>query len=360
MEQFFCKTKLMTGTRIFGALAQMDIGRVFLVCDPFFRENGTAQALLDAAKARESYVFSDVKANPDVQTAAKGAAQLRAFAPDTVVALGGGSAMDAAKAMRYFSGQPSRLIAVPTTSGSGSEVTDFAVLTHNSVKYPLVDESMCPDVALLDGALLGALPQSLIADGGFDLVSHAVEAWAARNASALSDLYALRALQIAFADLCASFRADTSVRLSVHEAATMAGIAFSNAGLGLCHALSHSLGGEFHVPHGRLNAILLPAVMEHNATVGCRRYADLARRLGLSDGGDTVAFRALKNALLRLRRNLRLPQTFAEAGVSPTQLRQKTPSLIAATLADPCCATNPLPPTSALVAQILTEVTGSE
>lgn len=360
MEQFFCKTKLITGTHIFGALAQMHISRLFLVCDPFFRENGTAQALLDAAACAHTFVFSEVKADPDVRTAAKGAAALRAFAPDTVVALGGGSTMDAAKAMLYFSGQSVRLIAVPTTSGSGSEVTDFAVLTHEGVKHPLVDERLRPDIALLDGSVLTALPPSLVADGGFDLVSHALEAWAATNASALSDMYATEALRRAFADLPASFRADATVRLRIHEAATMAGIAFSNAGLGLCHALSHSLGGEFHIPHGRLNAILLPVVMEHNATVGCHRYALLARSLGLSGASDALAYRALKNALLRLRRNLRLPQTLAEVGISPPQVRQKAEQLVSAALEDPCCMTNPLPPTRASVTQILTEVTGGE
>lgn len=360
MEHFFCKTEIISGAHAFDALAQLHISRLFLVCDPFFRDNGTAQILSDAAKAEDSFVFSDISPDPDVRTVAKGVAALRAFAPDTVVALGGGSAMDAAKAILYFSEQSAHLIAVPTTSGSGSEVTDFAILTHEGVKHPLVDARLRPDIALLDASVLTALPPSLVADGGFDLVSHAVEAWVATHASALSDMCALRALKTAFACLPASFRSDTSVRLNVHEAATMAGIAFSNAGLGLCHALSHSLGGEFHIPHGRLNAILLPAVVEHNATVGCHRYAALARELGLSAASDAPAFRALKNALLCLRRNLRLPQTLSEAGISPTQVRQKTESLVTAALEDPCCQTNPLPPTRSLVSQILAEVTGSE
>ena len=147
------------------------------------------------------------------------------------------------------------MVAVPTTSGSGSEVTDFAILTHNGVKHPLVDPRLRPDVAILDEELLMGLPKSLIADGGFDVIAHAVEAFVARDAGTITDCFAREAFCTAYAALPASYAGRKEVRLKVHRAATMAGIAFTQAGLGLCHAMSHALGGMFHLPHGRLNAI---------------------------------------------------------------------------------------------------------
>lgn len=356
MNEFFCKTKIISGSGAVAALGQMHIRRLFLVCDPFFAKNGTADAVVKAANPEDAHIFSQVVPDPSVTLAAQGAAAVREFQPDTIVALGGGSAMDSAKAMAYFSGLQPYFVAIPTTSGSGSEVTNFAILTHEGVKHPLVDDRLRPDAAILDSRLTQSLPPALIAEGGFDLVSHAVEAYAASGAGALSDTLAQQALKIALKYLPASFGGDTAVRLEIHNAATMAGIAFSCGGLGLCHAISHSLGGEFHIPHGRLNAILLPAVMEQNATGCLGRYAALSRNLGLTSGSDMMAFRALKNALLRLRRNLQLPETLAQCGI--TLPPDKVEKLVDAALADPCCATNPVRPSREMVRAILREVNG--
>lgn len=358
MEAFTCQTKIISGSGAISALEQLHIRRLFLVCDPFFQKNGKADAVIAAAKCAESYRFAEVKPDPSVELVAEGCAALSQFRPDAVVALGGGSAMDTAKAMAYFSKLRPILVAIPTTSGSGSEVTDFAILTHGGIKHPLVDESLRPDLAILDSDLVASLPPTLIADGGFDLICHAVEAFVAKNANSFSDLLAKQAFQTAMESLCASFSGDTSVRGAIHKGATMAGIAFSNAGLGVCHAISHSLGGEFHIPHGRLNAILLPAVIDQNATVSCHRYAMLARAAGLSGGSDVMALRALKNGLLRLRRNLQLPETLLQAGVSATLVQKKMDDLVAAALADPCCKTNPVMPDDAMIRKIITEVTG--
>ena len=358
MEQFLCPTRIIAGIGAMAALKELNIKRLFLVSDPFFAKNGTAQALIKVAGSPEARIFSDVIPDPPVTLAAKGAALIKQFCPDAVIALGGGSAMDAAKAMRYFSGVRSLLVAVPTTSGSGSEVTDFAILTHEGVKHPLVDEKLKPDVAILDSDLVTSLPQALVAEGGFDLISHAVEAYVATGRGSFSDILAVAALKTALEELVPSFEGDRSSRDSMHIAATMAGMAFSQAGLGLCHAISHSLGGEFHLPHGRLNAILLPAVMEQNALHCGARYAALARAVGLSGSSDLMAQRSLKNALLRLRRSLQLPESLAQAGISPAEVRQKSDALIRATLADPCCSGNPVQPTEETVRIILFQVMG--
>ena len=358
MERFFCKTRIIAGPGSLATLSELHIKRLLIVADPYFIENGTANHIAHISKAEHTEVFSKVVPDPSVILAAEGTKIVQQFQPDTILALGGGSAMDCAKAMAYFSGLPVRFVAVPTTSGSGSEVTDFAILTHDGVKHPLVDSKLQPDIAILDSDLLASLPKKLVAETGFDLISHAMEAWAATDAGQISDALAFDALRTAFSALPKSYAGDQNARLQIHTAATMAGMAFASAGLGLCHALSHALGGEFHTPHGRLNAILLPSVIEYNAEGALRRYGELSRRLGFSAGSDTIALRALKNALLRLRRELDLPSTLVEAGIDGALVAQQSDALVAAALADPCCTTNPIKPQEQHVRRILAEVTG--
>lgn len=358
MEQFECKTKILSGPGAVSALAELGAKRLFLVTDPYFAKNGTAERIAKITGAAETEVFDQVAPDPSVALAAEGTARVKAFRPDVIVALGGGSAMDLAKAVSWFSGEKMALVAIPTTSGSGSEVTDFAILTHNHVKHPLVDPRLRPNMAILDSDLLKELPPGLVADTGFDVLAHAVEAFVASNAGAVTDALAKDAFCACFATLPASFAGRQEVRLRLHQAATMAGMAFTQAGLGLCHALSHSLGGVFHVPHGRLNAILLPAVIGTNAHVAAGRYAVLARAAGLGGSADTVAVRNLRSALVRLRSDLKLPGTLQAAGIAPRELWENMERIVKATLEDPCCATNPLTVEDFMVRRILEEVTG--
>ena len=352
MGQFSCPTKIVTGEAR-SVLKELGLQRLLVVADPFFRD-GAAQKLVEASGAEAEYFF-DVEPDPSVTLAAKGAALVKELQPDAVVALGGGSAMDLAKSMTWFAGSNAKLVAIPTTSGSGSEVTDFAILTHEGVKHPLVDSQLRPSVAILDGTLVEKLPRALIADGGFDAMTHALEAYTATDADAFTDALAQEAFAAVLASLKPSFEGDLTARARVHSCATMAGLAFTQAGLGLCHALSHALGGALHLPHGRLNAILLPAVMEVNAPACGSRYAQLARKAGVVGQSDTVALRNLRNALLRLRRELGLPGTLAEAGTSLPPDRE---ALVAAVLADPCCRNNPMPVTEQTVKKVLRQVAG--
>ena len=317
MEEFQLNTKIVSGPGAIGVLGQEKARRVFLVTDPFFVKNGMADRVVRAAGAESWEIFDGVQPDPSVDLAARGTARLKAFGPDLLIALGGGSAMDCAKAMAYFSGTDAPLAAIPTTSGSGSEVTDFAVLTH------------------------------------------AVEGYTASNAGTIPDLLAQDAFRTAFACLPASYAGDRSVRLRLHMASTLAGIAFSRSGLGLCHAMAHVLGGRFHIPHGRLNAILLPAVISGNAPAAQAKYARLARAAGLGGSADTVALRNLKNGLIRLRKDLGLPQTLSQAGAPPAQVWAATGEIVEAVLADPCCKTNPVPVEDYLVRRVLEEVTGN-
>ena len=358
MEKFSCGTTICSGAGAVSALRDLGARRLFLVTDPFFMKNGTADRIAKLTGAAEVEVFDRIRPDPTVELAAEGTARLKAFGPDLLVALGGGSAMDCAKAMAYFAKGTFLRVAIPTTSGSGSEVTDFAILTHNKVKHPLVDSALRPDMAILDSDLLQELPKGLIAETGFDVLTHAVEAYAARDAGTITDLYAREAFSSAYAALPASYAGNTSVRLKVHLAATMAGMAFTQAGLGLCHAMAHSLGGLFHVPHGRLNAILLPSVISCNAHVAGKKYAELSRAAGMGGSAETIGVRNLKNGLIRLRRELNLPETLAQAGVDPRSVWQNVETVVRATLADPCCASNPMPVEDFLVRRILEEVTG--
>lgn len=358
MERFSCNTAIVAGAGGVKELENLGIHRLLMVTDPYFEQNGEASRIAALAKAEKTQIFSGVQPDPTVEQVAKGVARIKEFDPDWVVALGGGSAMDCAKAMLWFSGVNAKLAAIPTTSGSGSEVTDFAVITHGECKHPLVDKKLLPQVAILDSDLLEKLPQRLIADAGFDVLTHAVEAFVAKNAGAISDALAKEAFCTAFAALPGSFGGRLEMRGRVHTAATMAGMAFSQAGLGLCHAFAHSLGGMFHVSHGRLGAILLPAVVGLNAQHHPGKYALLARSAGLGGSADTVAARNLKNGLVRLRKELNMPQTLAQAGIEPRCVQRAVPEIVEAVKADPCFATNPFVPEDYMLRRLLEEVTG--
>ena len=358
MDEFDCRTKIVSGAGAVQRLADFGALRLFLVTDPFFYKNGEAQRIAEVSKAECVEFFHNVRPDPTVELAAEGTAKLKAFKPDLIVALGGGSAMDCAKSMAFFAKTDAKLVAIPTTSGSGSEVTDFAILTHNKVKHPLIDWRRRPDVAILDSDLLRELPPALVAECGFDLISHALEAYVATGAGVFTDALAREAFCGAYNCLPASFAGRQDVRLRIHQGATMAGMAFSQAGLGLCHAMAHALGGMFHLPHGRLNAILLPSVVGANAHVAGSKYAELARAAGIGGSADIMAVRNLKNALVRLRRDLKLPETLAQAGIPTRDVWSATGEIVKATLADPCCKTNPMEVEDFLVRRILEEVTG--
>lgn len=358
MEEFSLKTKIYAGAGGVSVLEKFGAKRLMLVTDPYFMKNGTAQRIAEASKAEKVEYFDRVQPDPTVALAAEGTAKLRTFAPDLLVALGGGSAMDCAKAMAYFAQTDVPLVAIPTTSGSGSEVTDFAILTHGKAKHPLVDEKLRPAAAILDSDLLKELPPGLIADAGFDVLTHAMEAYVATGAGAFSDMLARESFRMAYAVLPASYAGKQEVRLKMHLASTMAGMAFSQAGLGLCHAIAHSLGGVFHVPHGRLNAVLLPAVVDCNANKVASRYAELARCAGMAGSADAVALRNLKNGLLRLRRELGLPGTLSQAGIPPRKLTENMPMIVEAVMEDPCIETNPIKVEEFLIRRVLEQVAG--
>ena len=358
MEVFDCGTKIVSGAGAVSHLARFHAKRLFLVTDPFFYQNGTAQRIAAESKAEQVQIFHEIRPDPTVELAAEGTSKLKSFKPDLIVALGGGSAIDTAKAMCYFAGDEVKFVAIPTTSGSGSEVTNFSVLSHGQVKYPLIHQKLQPNVAIIAEELVQTLPPKLVAEGGFDVLSHALEAVAATKGTDLSQALATDAFCTVFSNLTASYRGDTRVRGAVHLASTMAGIAFSQAGLGVCHALAHSLGGIFHLPHGMLNAILLPEVLSLNGAAAGSAYGKLAGRAGIGASSDTMSVRNLRNALLRLRKELHLPATLQEAGVSSGKLAENMEEILDTAMKDPCMQTNPVKADRGQLRRLLEAVAG--
>lgn len=346
MQNFTLGTRLCFGENALDALKNLKAERVLIITDPFFAENGTAGRVAALCKG-ETRIFAEVQPDPPLDLVAKGIQTLNTFQPDALLALGGGSAIDCAKGIRSLGKSDAMLIAVPTTSGTGSEVTSFAILTHEGTKHPLVEDALRPALAILDPTLLDKLPAGLVADAGMDTLSHCLEAIAAKNASPFSDALARDAARCILADLPASYslaksgKTDRALRSRLHNAATMAGIAFDNAGLGACHALSHALGGTFHLAHGKLNGILLPHILEFNLPAAGAAYGQLADLCGASGA------RGLIFAVRRLRQRLDLPQSLTRAGLERSAVLAKADSVCEAAANDPCARTNPCPVTKA-------------
>jgi 1-propanol dehydrogenase len=356
VQFFHCNTKLIFGSGAVQWLAQYKASSVLVVTDRYFEENGTAARIGALVPGAAVTIFSQVTPDPPAEVVAKGVAVCRQCQPDLMIALGGGSPMDCAKAMGYLLDRRPTFVAIPTTSGTGSEVTSFSIVTHSGKKHPIVDETLRPDYAILDPDLLTNLPKGLIADAGMDILSHDLEAVAAKGATPLTDALARESFGRCMKFLPTSFSGDLSAREPVHLAATMAGMAFDQAGLGICHALAHALGGQFHVPHGRLNGILLPAVLEFNAPACLTAYADLARSAGIGGATERLLLRGLTAAIVRLRSTLAMPGTLHEAGISTADLDAAADALADAALADACAASNPRPATREDLKSILRQV----
>ncbi len=375
MFRFQLTTTLCYGPDSLKALDTLQGKRVLVVTDAFMATTELMNQVLAELRKAIVEVFDQVQPNPDVHAVTEGLRAFLAFEPDAIVALGGGSPIDTAKAVRKLAleqGHPltAGLIVIPTTSGTGSEVTSFAVVTDpvTHAKLPLTSADMLPEMAILDPDAVRTAPPRLVADSGMDAVSHAIEAYVAVGHNDFSDALAEKALRIADTYLVRSYRsnADLKAREHQHTGATMAGIAFQNSGLGIVHGLSHAIGGSFKVAHGRLNGILLPHVIAFNAGdlgfgyggisgVG-RRYVTLARAVGLSASSDRNVVLALIDWIEQLRWTLDLPASITDAGVDAEEFRAAVPALAATALKDFCTSGNPVEVTEADLAGLLRRV----
>ncbi|NCC08212.1 MAG: bifunctional acetaldehyde-CoA/alcohol dehydrogenase [Clostridia bacterium] len=371
-----------------------DISRAFIVTDPMMVKLGNVDKILYYLRKRPVYchseIYSDVESDPSVECIMRGVEAMRAFKPDVIIAIGGGSAIDAAKGMWLFYEHPdtsfdglrqrfldirkrafsfpklgtmTKLVAIPTTSGTGSEVTNFAVITdkqNGNIKYPLADYSLTPDVAIIDPQFTYSMPKSIVADTGLDVLTHAIEAYVSVMASDYTDGLALHAIEMVFTYLEASYKGDKLAREKMHNASCIAGMAFTNAFLGLNHSMAHKLGGEYHIPHGRANAILLPYVIRYNATkptkfaafpkykeyVADERYAKIARRVGVCsmDTPTDKAVDALIKAIKKLMKDTERPLCIKDCGISEGEFMSKLDELSYKAFEDQCTTANPVYP----------------
>lgn len=359
LDKFDLHTKIFIGSASFDKMLEQR-RRVFIVTDKFMHESGRVSYLTDKIKAEGAKweIFSDVTPDPDIETVTAGVAKILEFQPDTVIALGGGSPIDAAKAIVYFAAKQIDLrdcpfVAVPTTSGTGNEVSKFAVITDRArgIKYPLIDDTLLPDYAVLDAELTCSVPPKVTADTGLDVLTHAIEAFVCTEANAFTDALAEKSVKLVDHYLLLAYKEpdNREARQGMHNASCLAGAAFSNAGLGLCHSMAHAMGAQFHIPHGRANAILLPVVMSFNA--GCEttltpvatRYAELASLIGMGATSMRQSALNLIHMVRRLQQRMGVPQCIKDAGVSAEDFEAALDAMADAALADRCTATNPKP-----------------
>lgn len=377
------------------------ISRVLIVTDTMMQKLGYVEKVEYYLRKRQTpvhiEVFADVEPDPSVDTVVRGTAVMQQFKPDCIIALGGGSPMDAAKAMWLFYeypdtsfeglkqkfmdirkrvykyprlGEKAAFVAIPTTSGTGSEVTSFAVITdkqQGNTKYPLADYELTPDVAIIDPEFVYSLPKTVVADTGMDVLTHAIEAYVSVMANDYTDGLAIKAVQLVFAHIVDSFeRGDELSREKMHNASTIAGMAFANAFLGINHSLAHKFGAEFHTAHGRTNAILMPHVIRYNAQRPTKftsfpkyshfkadeRYAEIARMLGLPARTVAEGVNSLIEAVRKLNRALGIPESFQAAGINADDFEAKVDYLADRAFEDQCTTANPRMPLVTELAQV--------
>lgn len=371
MSEFLLKPRIRFGQDALSALAEVPAHSVLLVTDQAMVKFGLAERVINILRQRgiAFQIWDDVVADPDIATVVRGMKLMDSHYPDLVIALGGGSVIDAAKAVIFALAQTRPetrrerpcFVAIPTTSGTGSEVTSFSVVKAHAEKLVLVDPSLLPDIAILDPTLVASVPPAITADTGMDVLCHALEAYVSLAASDFSDALAEKVVQQVFRYLPTCWRngQDLHAREKMHNASCMAGMAFTNASLGITHSLAHALGGVFRVPHGRANALLMAGVVAWNAdfsgqcdTAAARKYARLAHLLDLPAHSTREGVASLLVAIATLKDEMNMPAGIRDTGVDAVEFDRRLAEMVAQALRDGCTPTNPRAPD----AQALTEL----
>lgn len=355
------------GEKAIHSLQRLDACKVGIVTDAFMVSSGKTQSLIEAMPRASVCIYADVRPDPDVEIVKAGAARFNDFKPDVIIALGGGSSLDAAKAIKVTLeelGSEIELIAIPTTSGSGSEATAYAVISdpENGRKYPLVTANILPDSAILDPQLVLSVPQEVATDTGMDVLTHAIEALVSTGANDFSDAFAEKAIALTVKYLPDVFYQEKNIkaRIRMHHAACLAGMAFNSAGLGLVHGMAHAIGGMLHIPHGRINAMLLPKIIAYNCAtqhpVITERYLRCAKIMGIDTDNDRHAVGELIDLIRDLNQQFAIPETLTEYGITRENICRLRQSVISAALADACTLSNPRTPTAQDIDRLLTEI----
>ncbi|AQS08298.1 aldehyde-alcohol dehydrogenase [Clostridium saccharobutylicum] len=310
----------------------------------------------------EVKLIEGVEPDPSVETVFKGAELMRQFEPDWIIAMGGGSPIDAAKAMWIFYEHPektfddikdpftvpelrnkAKFLAIPSTSGTATEVTAFSVITDykTEIKYPLADFNITPDVAVVDSELAETMPPKLTAHTGMDALTHAIEAYVATLHSPFTDPLAMQAIEMINEHLFKSYEGDKEAREQMHYAQCLAGMAFSNALLGICHSMAHKTGAVFHIPHGCANAIYLPYVIKFNSKTSLERYAKIAKQISLAGNTNEELVDSLINLVKELNKKMQIPTTLKEYGIDEQEFKNKVDLISERAIGDACTGSNP-------------------
>ena len=376
MKSFEIKTKIHFGDNALERLAQMPYKRVLVITDPFIAKGPMIKLITDplekSGKAFE--VFHDVVPDAPIDKIIIGVKKMLEYMPDAIVAVGGGSAIDSSKSIREFALGINHyadvaLIAIPTTSGTGSEVTSFAVVndTVAKIKHPLVSPSLTAEEAILDAELVKSVPPAITADTGMDVLTHAIEAYVSTDHNEFSTALAEKSIEIVGVFLLRAYLngSDTHARQKMHVASCLAGLAFNSASLGLTHGMAHQLGANFHIPHGRANAMLLPHIIEYNADIhkdsrsqseyhpSVKRYSTIAHVLGLSSYNKVMSVRSLIQWIQFMNQDMKIPARISEIGtITVNDYMSKVEAMAEAALADACTATNPRTPDKEAIMQI--------
>lgn len=372
MYSFEIKTKIKFGEGSLEILNTIEDKKILIITDPFMITSKAVDKITEKLNNASYEIFSDIVPDPPIETIVQGIEVLKKFNPDVIIALGGGSAIDASKAIMDFSKKildikKIEFIAIPTTSGTGSEVTSFSVITdkQKGIKYPLVSEELLPDMAILDPDLVKTVPSKITADTGMDVLTHAIEAYVSTDASDFSDALAEKAIKLVFKYLLRAYKDgnDMEAREKIHNASCLAGMAFNQASLGINHSIAHVLGGKYHIPHGRTNALLLPHIIEYNAslssynnsnyTLAARKYAQIAELIGISNANTKIAVRNLISRIKKLQKELDIPTNLSQCNISSDVINKDKEEIAVLAIKDACTKTNPRIPTTDDIVTIL-------
>lgn len=354
MRKFVIKPRIIFENNAVTYLRTMSETSFFIIADPFLIQNKMIDKVLDEIGQRDYKIYSDIIPDPPLEVVAKGIKELQEYNPQCVVAIGGGSAIDTAKAVLYYSkNKDIKFVAIPTTSGTGSEVTSFSVITdkNKGIKYPIVSDEMLPDVAILDTQFVKSVPPAIVADTGMDVFVHAIEAYVSKSANEFSDAFAEKAIKLVKDYLVKSYCQSDNIEAKdkMHKASLMAGLAFNSASLGLNHAIAHNMGARLKIPHGRVNAMLLPKVIEFNSGVkgyNCtdidkcaEKYAQIAKIMGFEGSNTKILVRKLISEIEKMVKKLNIPLSFSECKVKI--LDDDVQKIAEGSLKDNCINTNP-------------------